>query len=433
MFPVEPYGVKVPIQQIDPDAGEVDREFELGPARLPVLLRVSDYARAFAEAKAEGRILPVIDYLGHQPWGMEWPEYDGRRIPPKALNGLCETFLRRGEAVVVFDGLDEVMQNRPAVVFQIEEFIRIWINARGRGMGLENQAVFLGPPGDDGGNQVIITSRVAGYYTAPVSGDLKHLIIQPMKRNAVERFARYWMRAVFELRSASSREAERAADQLINSIYRGDPYLPELASNPLLVTILAIVFLHNDRLPGARAELYERAVHNLLIIWVEREQCRSAGLSLELLLAVLPPLAAYMHTSCPNGQIGEGELGDILALEFSRVQQLDADDPKNQAMIDAFLSSVRESVGLIAEFTDGNHGFIHRTFEEYLAARHLVTDRRHAAQEIIRRLDDPQWHEPIILALGIVSFDPAWRPRARIGLIDALLDEENVPLTEGPT
>ncbi len=70
------------------------------------------------------------------------------------------------------------------------------------------------------------------------------------------------------------------------------------------------------------------------------------------------------------------------------------------------------------------YGFLHLTFQEYLAAIYLVRDPDSAAAEILRRVNQPRWREVIILALGEVGH--SWPKATRDKLIvDLLLTEHS--------
>ena len=76
---------------------------------------------------------------------------------------------------------------------------------------------------------------------------------------------------------------------------------------------------------------------------------------------------------------------------------------------------------MLAEQSPRNYAFFHRTFQEFLAARHLLADREAAAERISDRLDDPLWREPLLLALGFAMVDPEWGPEARHRLLAEVL------------
>ncbi len=85
---------------------------DLGAARLPILLRMADYA----EARRTGEVTRLVDYLGYQPWIGQRPTCDGELISPQALNALCKQALRSGQAVVILDGMDEITTDRDDIV-----------------------------------------------------------------------------------------------------------------------------------------------------------------------------------------------------------------------------------------------------------------------------------------------------------------------------
>src|SRR5262249_49401145 len=101
--------------------------------------------------------------------------------------------------------------------------------------------------------------------------------------------------------------------------------------------------------------------------------------------------------------------------------------PALEQQVESFLRVVREDVGLLAARGERIYGFLHLTFQEYLAALYLVRDPHSAAGEVIARLDDPRWREPILLALGRVG--SSWGPQERDTLLEGLLDADD-PLAD---
>ena len=112
-------------------------------------------------------------------------------------------------------------------------------------------------PWELGGNQVLVTSRYVGYKLAPVRAGCFHFGIQSMQRPAVEQFAYSWTEAVNAELAAEKREGV-VAEKLIAEIYNeARPAVRELATNPLLVTILATVYWADGHLPDQRAGVYD--------------------------------------------------------------------------------------------------------------------------------------------------------------------------------
>ena len=429
--------LEVPAHQVNPDAEQSDAMLSLGQPRLPVIVRVSDYAEAYKDSQ-----LALIEYLGHHPWLGQYPSNAAGKLPPESLNLLIREYLRRGQAVIILDGMDEITTSarRDDVVLAIEVFIQAWINTHGK---LQDSLiddtywhyVREGSPLEVGGNQILITSRIAGYHASPIRGNVTHVTIEPMTRLAVEHFCDTWMQAIYQLSSGGdskvvAQRAEVEAEKLKQAIYETPQRrIQELASNPLLVTTLAIVFHRGGQLPKHRASLYQFALEILVKDWQKdrnsRQNLQRTGFTTAELIHVLSPLAAHIHTHYATGLIQEPELREILSKNLAELPQYkeQANQPVFQNKIDQFLRVLREDVGLLAARGEYLYGFLHLTFQEYLAALFLVRDVNTSAEKIIQRMDDPRWREPIVLALGHVSI--AWGPQARNQLLQSLLNADD--------
>jgi hypothetical protein len=418
--------VIVSLEEVDPEVKESSKTVNLGLTRLPVLLRISDYAEAY-----EKEPLMLIDYLGYHPWFGQFPSNSGERLEAQSLNALIKNYLRRGEAVIILDGLDEITGSttREDIVREIETFIEDWINGRGetKSQQLNNYWWDLpdfGTPISTGGNQIIITSRIVGYHASPLRGNLTHVTIEPMRRVAVEHFCDTWTLAIYQqIRPNDSSEvvegiAANESQALKSAIYDPErPRIRELASNPLLVTILGLVFHSRGSLPQHRAELYQLAMEILIEDW------RKTGLTAEELIIVLSPLAAHIHQNYPTGLIEHRELKELVAKYLQESPSFRLRDQIMHEKVENFLRIVREDVGLLAARGEFLYGFLHLTFQEYLAALYLVRSEATAGEEIIARLGDPRWREPILLALGHVS--SAWGPVAYETILRALLNADD--------
>jgi hypothetical protein len=422
--------VEVPAYKVDPSVSRDDaRRVVLGPARLPVLVRVSEFADALLKARKNGQTLALIDFLGMHTWQGESPG-----IQPDWLNQLIRGFLRLGRGVVLLDGMDEVTASsqRDEVVHAIEAFIADWINDRGESRPGTREAGWsvhrLGVPWESGGNQIVITSRIAGYHASPIAGPITHMTVQPMQRRAVEHFCDAWTLAVYRESfpdggAAAMEDARREAEGLKAEIFNPlSPQVWELASNPLMITILALIYRNRKgELPRQRPELYHRALEILIENW------RFTDISTEEFIYVLSPLAARIHSEYATGLVREDEMREIITRELAgyRGESADAPPPRFVREVKSFIRRVGEDVGLLSERSTRLYGFLHLTFQEYLAGLYLVRDRNGAGQALVDRLDQPRWREPILLALGHVSSNPDWGPEARGKLLRQILDADD--------
>lgn len=358
---------------------------EYGEARLPILVRIADYAGAISN----DRDLSLREYMSSSA-------FNGVSVPCGDL--LCGAV--DGErAIVLLDGLDEIVEasHRNLIAGRIEAFAATCPGCR-----------------------IIVTSRIAGYREARLAGDFAQLTIQNMKRPQIERFLDRWCHAVerFHMEDATSEGLERNARSEIDGILSAldaNEGVRRLASNPLLLTILALIHRNGDRLPSRRIELYQLAVNTLLRDWELARGIPDATVVGEAeALRMLGPLAYWIHDNEPTGVISDRDARERLAGILGAARGKSPEDPEVEDAVTDFLRRVREHTGVFVERAPGRYGFMHLTFEEYFAGRELVRRSKAAAERIYRHRHRPRWEEPILLAIGFESKD---RPEDAADLI----------------
>lgn len=419
----------VPLAHVDPSVSIDGRTISLGRVRIPILMRVSDYADERRRQIEKGNSPPrLLEYLGKHGWLGNMPAWDdsgarhGERIDSTKLNQYLVDVVKSGEALIVLDGLDEIPASalRDEIVEEVDFFAQQHVRARlsvavGTSfMGLQAIA-FSNPTADSPGNRLIVTSRIAGYHVAALRGNLAHVTVEPMAPAATARFISNWMQAVHgetadtntdakTIQVAADAEAQKLIAKLKEPRQRGGR---ELATNPLLCGILATVFRkEKGELPQERVELYGQAVDLLLDIWIRRgkdeEDLRRQRYEL---LDVLAPLAEHIHRHEPTGLIPE-EILSKLALQFlaeSRGENPLRPSAALRTDVDNLIRVIREDVGLLAARGEKVYGFLHLTFQEYFAARFLVSDTARSCSRICDHLSDARWREAIRLCFGHLS------------------------------
>ena len=417
--------------KVDPSTPDASEQVSLGPARLPVLVRIADYAEARAKMGHHARY-GLHEFLGHHSWqGRKPAESDPEE---DRLNQYILDQLGAGQAVILLDGMDEIAQSdlRDVIRADINRFIEQWINGRGDPAWIGRPDAYLidGEPYLTGGNQIVITSRIVGYQVAPLEGPLTHVLIEPMAEPAVRAFCTAWTRAVnaaSHVQAEDGGAAESAALQ--RAIYDDSrPRIRELASNPLLITILALLYRRNDkRLPDQRVELYRTAIDVLIDDWPDNPINRGE------LRAVLPDVAELIHRTSSSGLIETGSLRQVLAASLTRERRADGRIRPDQFVrpdsddIQQFLGVALSRVGIMAGRGDLLLGFVHLTFQEYLAGLWLVRDED--VDKTVARvrdvLDNPRWREPILLAMGHAGSRLGWPEQQFSRLITTLMAEDS--------
>lgn len=395
---------------------------DLGPVRLPVLIKIPEFTKYYEEFQFNqsqiDRGRGIIDFCG-----FHLPTIPG--LEASKVQQLIKHFLIKNQAVIFLDGMDEVVKNRDKIIDEIEKFIQYWVN-----LGEKNK--WAGRPKDRGGNQVVVTSRVVGYHAAPLRSEITHVYVREMDDNAILSFCELWTQQIMkdELRGLDPEDMQKIidveADGLKQAIFdKSKPRIKELATNPLLVTILALLYrFQNKQLPKSRVELYEQSINILVGKWKSIHKEKQSITKVEL-NKLLEALAEHIHSS-PSEDITEYEMTDLLEQELKAIRGFDPDSPENtniSGQIEGFIKIIKEDVGLLSERGEKLYHFLHRTFQEYLASRRLVSNPQTAITNIIDRLSDPVWREPVLLSVAYAN--SYWSTERFNKLVDSLLSAED--------
>ncbi|MGB5770454.1 MAG: NACHT domain-containing protein, partial [Crocosphaera sp.] len=124
--------------------------------------------------------------------------------------------LKRGDALVMLDGLDEVfdIQQRSMIINQIHDLTQDYRKIK-----------------------VIVTSRVIGYEPSRLrDASFNHFMIQDFDEGQVTNFIEKWHQLTCDTEQEETRNRERLQQGINNS-----PAIKQLSGNPLLLTMMAIL------------------------------------------------------------------------------------------------------------------------------------------------------------------------------------------------
>lgn len=346
--------------------------------RLPVLLPLSAYANALA---SRGDI-PLDRFIAtyYRDRGLDLP-----------IGSMLEEALDQGGALLLLDGLDEVkdLAQRHLVVQRVVDFFTF-----------ERQR----------GNKFVLTSRIVGYRDVRpnVEGLVEGTLVDFEEHDIIE-FVDRWTaaleRAARGISPVTVHEAARERDELLEAVWR-NPSVRRLAANPLLLTILALMKRQGVTLPERRVELYQKYVETLLKHWnLARGLDRPPSRDLDVVETVrlLAPLALWMHETSPGVGLVKREALRRKLEEICSGRGL----PEPGRAAQRLLEDVREHAGLLLERGPGEYGFIHLTFQEYLAAVAIALQGQWDIGPVVRaladRVGDDNWHEVTLLTIGYIG------------------------------
>jgi Sulfatase-modifying factor enzyme 1/NACHT domain len=372
--------------------------------RLPVLLPLSAYANALEKGD-----VPLEKFVG-----LYYQSDRGIGLP---LDSMLRRSLEQGGVLLLLDGLDEVRDRwrRHLVVDRVRELYALHRKA---------------------GNKFVLTSRIVGYREVrPEAEGLAECTLVDFEDDDIQEFVGKWTVALEKAASGGMQvavwEAEREKSELLRAV-AVNPGVRSLAANPLLLTILALMKRQGVALPERRVELYKTYVDTLLKHWnLARSLAGRSGRDLDVVetTKVLAPLALWMHQESPGvGLVKEGDL----RREVERIyQERGHDDPANSAW--QFLEDVRDHAALLLDKGGRQYGFIHLTFQEYLAAVAIAQKGQQGpggiADILAAHVEEAPWHEVALLTIGYLGIVQQWEELAG-AVLEELLRKAPEPARE---
>lgn len=324
--------------------------------RVPIFITLKDFAEA-----------------PQQP-GL-WQYITNELVENEILNPemTAKILLREGRAVVLLDGLDEVRQaDNNRVLKEIRDFSTRF-NA----------------------NHFVITCRIAAKeYTFEQFTEVE---VADFDYQQIQQFVANWFQC----------QNPQKALQFIEKLDKNQR-ITELATNPLLLTLLCLLFGESTNFPANRSELYEQALDVLLRKWdgtrgIERDQVYRQ-LSLKRKEDLLSQIA--LTTFEQGNYFFKQRQAQQYITDY--IQNL-SDAPTSPEALEldsrAILKSIEAQHGLLIERARGIYSFSHLTFHEFFTARSFAFSRypQQAFQQLVRHMNDKHWKEVFFLTVGILT------------------------------
>lgn len=277
-----------------------------------------------------------------------------------------QVLISQGRGFLLLDGLDEVReQDQKRVIRQIQSLSNHYPH-----------------------NQFVITCRIAAKeYTFERFTEVE---VADFSQEQIETFVRKW----FNCKDPGG--AEVAISKFLNKLEE-NKRIQELASSPLLLTLLCLEFEESFDFPESRADLYERGLKVLMSKWdasrkIERNQIYKR-LSLKRKEDLLSQLA--LKTFAEGNYFFKQRTVEAYIAEY--IANLpDAKDDADALLLDseAVLKSIESQHGLLIERARGIYSFSHLTFQEFFAARQITNSRNEVLlKQIVSHVTEKRWRE----------------------------------------
>ncbi|MGF2037927.1 MAG: NACHT domain-containing NTPase [Nostoc sp. CmiVER01] len=320
--------------------------------RVPVFIILKDFAQ-------DPKQLDILQYITQQLFicGIH------------NSNVKTEQLLRQSKVLLLLDGLDEVREeDTKRVLWQTRKIYEQFHT-----------------------NQFVITCRIAAKECT--FEQFTEVEVADFDKEQIAIFAHNWFRLNCQVK------AEKFVEKL-----QANKRIFELATNPLLLTLLCLVFEENEDFPANRSELYKEGLDILLKKWdakrnIERNQvyknlslyCKEDLLS-EIAFTTFEHKDYFFKQKTVESYIAEFLSNLKIANLKPEVLRLDSE---------AILKSIEAQHGLLVERAKGIYSFSHLTFQEYFCARKIVAIL--AYENLVKHINEKRWQEVFLLTAGLMQ------------------------------
>jgi predicted NACHT family NTPase len=286
-----------------------------------------------------------------------------------------ESLLKKGRFLLLLDGLDEV---------QREDYLHLTRCVQDCAHRYS-------------GNQFIVTCRVAAReYTFSQFTDVE---ISDFNFQQIAHFANKWFQA---------NDDSEKSKQFIQALKQDKP-IRELATNPLLLTLLCLVFGETSNLPNNRSGLYKEGLEILLKRWDASRNIVRDQIYIEMSLKDKRSLFSHLaFTTFEKGEyffsqevLEQYILSFIYGFTETKNNELNLPEINGEEI----LKSIESQHGILVERAKEIYSFSHLTFQEYFTAFHItrsMTELSSTLRELTLHLTEKRYREVFLLSVEML-------------------------------
>jgi NACHT domain len=315
-----------------------------GPLPLLVILREFAKGEVIDQPIAEYIVSRIANYYQCPP-------------PPDVI----ESFLLSGKAIVIFDGLDELVDStrRRDITARVEMFSERYPLTR-----------------------ILVTSRRVGYEQAQLDTEIfETYVLSGFNESDVTEYVQRWFEHVELL------EGEALAERVSHFVAECSG-VPDLTSTPLMLSLMCILYRGQGYIPKNRPDVYERCAILLFDKWDSSRRIYADLRASAYIDPAMKHLAFWMLTEISGTEaVTESALVDEAT---SYLHDAFESDHERRRAAQEFVDFCRGRAWVLSDAGTTAEGqslfkFTHRTFMEYFAAYEL-TRRSDGPEDLAKKL-----------------------------------------------
>jgi len=326
----------------------VHKDSNIKNRKIPVFISLNQFVRF------EGSLM---DYIVKQ--------FDTCQLEDAAP--FIKNILTQGKCLILLDGLDEVPDaKKDTVITQINDLSDKYNT-----------------------NQYVLTCRIHAYNAA--FPRFKDLELADFDDDQKQHFINDWFKKEPEV-----------GKQLWEAL-KDNTQLLEMASTPVLLTLMCIDYDRNFDLQTNRASIYKSAIEALLIQWdshrrIKRDEIYQ-GLTTDRKMQLFSTIAA---TTFQKDElfIPEQRLTSIIADKLKTLSNVQLDNIETDSK--AVLKAIVAQHGILTPRAKGIYSFLHLTFQEYFTSKYIIDSmQKGTIQALISdHSTDDNWKEVFLLTVS---------------------------------
>jgi predicted NACHT family NTPase len=281
--------------------------------------------------------------------------------------------LQSGNALILFDGLDEVNQEdnqRAQMIRTLTGFAKRYPRTH-----------------------ICLTCRIAA--TDYSFEQFTYAEIADFDERQARLFANKWYQN-------DHTRCTRFQEEFQKSENKG---LRELARTPLLLALLCLAFDETLSFPSRRVDLYKEALDALLKKWDASRNIRRDEMYRKLSSNRKEQMLARIAAQNFDAGVYFVQQETLVKQITNYLHQLPSGDIDDVLDAEAVLKAIEVQHGVLVERAHGIYSFSHLTFQEYFTARYIVDNAGSGTltQLIQRHLMDDRWREVILLTVSLLD------------------------------